>query len=919
MSGAKAAHWYTAALLLGSTVVSFCMTGAANAGGHGGTASAPPNPPCCRAGDDRASEPGKPAAASSSPVATDAGSSSSTSAGGTSPNARQQGPVLPSDSKIVVGDRTLTGPFSSLEQRGNRIFLPVTNIARTLGDAVRVNPIARTVEVQRQTGVTAEFDAPLNLVRENGAVILSLSGTSDIVFSPDPEGLMLPIEVVAALLDVSVIIDAASYVVRVSRGGPNSPSARAGTQHSPWELYRVDYQYNLNGYSTDFAHTLALNSSGRIGDGRFTWLSNIDAGTNRDAITLRRTTFTYERPNGQRFIGGDFGTGTDLTFMSAALRGVWLQQPVGALRVTSFAGRALSGFLPLSVIEQPQQPGLQRDPGRFTGSHYDTNTFGAYASFGPSLSNASLSQSLLVSSGVMYFDGPHSRGEIATGSVKYTSVRNRFVGDFGAGSFDGIGSDGTSVRGFAPMVDLSEFFTLRDNLSLQGRFVHIGRNFLDPQSSGINVARNLFSGGVNWRPISWISSSINGSSSTRLDQSGQTDRSITATVSVTPRGPLPMIMFTHTKSSGTLLGNSAYTLINATRELNRWRLFGNFSRIRIGSHGILPGVFGGIQNPPSITATAGALVRLDDSNTLQFSQTIGNGGSYGGAIDWSTSSFFSKRVNLGAGFSYNRSGTTLTTTERLVAVIQLPHEHVLQFAWNQTPNGPQILMQIRGLIFASPRAEAAATSSLSEINSYGAFYGRVYQDVDLNGRYDPGADRPQADVRVRVDGAYYAVSDKNGLFRIENIKEGEHNIYLDLLSVRADLTILGSPQFTTSLIRGRDSIIDFRLVRTGRMRGTVWIDKNGNGVFDDGEQPLPDVRVVTGSGRDTLTDSQGDFILGDLPPGEHVVLIDEKTLPENLKSALGPLRITVKAGAETPSVDFPIVTRPPAVNIKRFP
>jgi hypothetical protein len=103
------------------------------------------------------------------------------------------------------------------------------------------------------------------------------------------------------------------------------------------------------------------------------------------------------------------------------------------------------------------------------------------------------------------------------------------------------------------------------------------------------------------------------------------------------------------------------------------------------------------------------------------------------------------------------------------------------------------------------------------------------------------------------------------------------------------------------------------------MRGTVWIDKNGNGVFDDGEQPLPDVRVVTGSGRDTLTDSQGDFILGDLPPGEHVVLIDEKTLPENLKSALGPLRITVKAGAETPSVDFPIVTRPPAVNIKRFP
>ena len=78
-------------------------------------------------------------------------------------------------------------------------------------------------------------------------------------------------------------------------------------------------------------------------------------------------------------------------------------------------------------------------------------------------------------------------------------------------------------------------------------------------------------------------------------------------------------------------------------------------------------------------------------------------------------------------------------------------------------------------------------------------------------------------------------------------------------------------------------------MRTGRVSGVVWLDVNGNGTLDNGEQPLADVRVVTGNGRDTLTDANGCFLIGDLPPGEHVVLLDEKTLPEQTRSAYGSL------------------------------
>jgi hypothetical protein len=111
--------------------------------------------------------------------------------------------------------------------------------------------------------------------------------------------------------------------------------------------------------------------------------------------------------------------------------------------------------------------------------------------------------------------------------------------------------------------------------------------------------------------------------------------------------------------------------------------------------------------------------------------------------------------------------------------------------------------------------------------------------------------------------------------------------------------------------------VDFRLVRAGRISGTVWLDLNENGRLDEGEQPLADVRVVTGSGRDTLTDANGNFVLGDLPPGEHVVLVDEKTLPDQTKSVRGSLSVKVLVGGETGDVVFPVTGLPPEV--KRFP
>lgn len=815
----------------------------------------------------------------------------------------------PQGATIVVDGRTLTGPFSFPQQRGGRMFLPVVGIARALGDAINVKAQARTVEVLRRTGVSADFNAELSQVRESGSVILALSSTADIIFPPNPDELMLPVEIVSGLLDVSIRLDEGARSVQITRGAAHADTIRAGAGRTRFELYEMEYDYNFNSYPSALVHNLTLRATGRIGDGRFNLITNSNVGTGAAGFgLLRNATFTYERPNGQRFIGGDFHTGTDLLFMSAAARGVLAQIPLGGTRLTVFGGRAISGiFQPQLAPIDPNFTQQQEAIIPVRNSYrYDTNVAGAYLTFGPSARDPRRANQLLFSAGGMYFNSPGSSGQLLTGSVRYSSRRAWLQGDVGVGQFSRV-EQGTRRRSSVGMAaELSASFNVTDNLTVQGRYAHQSANFQGLQS-GSYTGVNLIAGGVTWRVKPWLITTLNASTSSRADAPLEKNRFISATVSLMPttRG-LPSVFFSHTQSSATQAGAvGSFTLLSASKQFSRLNLFVNATRSKTPG-----GAF--------VNAQVGAGFRLGESSTIQASQSFGNRGAMSGTLDWQTSSLLTKRISLGAGFGYARSdASSITTIQKLSTSVNLPRGNTLQFAYLHSAAGPQLLISLRGSLFRSRRrAETGLNASPAEMNSYGAYYGRVYQDTNLNGRYDPGFDKPQGNVQVRVDGNRYVTTDENGLFRIDAVRVGDHLVNLDLLSVRADLTMLDGAQQTVTLLAGRDSIVDFRLVRTGRLNGIVWFDANGNDQLDEAERPLADVRIVLGSGRDTLTDENGVFTIGDLPPGEHVVLIDEKTLPENTKSAAGSLTVKVQAGSETGDVNLPVITIPPA--IKRF-
>lgn len=795
-------------------------------------------------------------------------------------------------SVIIVNERALVGPNSSVQVRGGRLFLPVATIAQALGDTLSADAATRIVTVRRQTGTVAIFNAPLNEVRENGAVILTVSGTADLIFPPTPNELMLPAEIVAALLDVTVRRDEKNAIV-ITRKQIQAETIRPGEKQARWELFQLEYDYNYSRYSEAGDHSLVIRGNGRVGDARLTFIANSTMGVTRNSSrpSLQGGTVRLDRPNGQSFVGGEFGTGTDVEFLSAAVRGGLVQLPFHRVRLDFFGGQTTSGV-----------PKFDLTPVSFAplNVRYDTTIFGAIAT---TATEPPRQHDFTLSAGAMHFGGSSRKGNLAAGGFKYVSGLNRLQGDVAVGQFSGINRDGTLTRGTGAAATLTGSYNLTDEVLVQGRYTYVGQTFLSPQS-GIHTPTNSAAAGVSWQPRRWFTAGLSGSTATTPGRRGDFNRYVTASLTLTPDNSLPALFISHTQSGTTQLRSSQFTLITATKKINRWNMFFNGSRIKTFDATALNAQFGGN-------------IRINEANALEVSQAFGSQGIFSGVATWQFSNLFHNRLGLSAGLGYTRSNSApFQTSQHLSGSLKLPRRSTLQFSYLKTQTGTTALLTLHGLFFSSKRAERAINGSLAEMNSFGVVSGRVYQDVNLNGRFDPGIDQPQANAKVRVDGSRYVVSDVNGNYRVESIARGEHTVYLDLLSVRADLTLLDNTQQLIALDSGRDLMVDFRVVRTGRITGIVWLDTNNNGRLDETEQPLPDVRVVTGSGRDTLTDEKGYFMIGDLPPGEHIVLLDEKTIPEQTQSVAGSQTVKVAAGNET-NTTFPVAPLPD--QIRKFP
>jgi hypothetical protein len=93
----------------------------------------------------------------------------------------------------------------------------------------------------------------------------------------------------------------------------------------------------------------------------------------------------------------------------------------------------------------------------------------------------------------------------------------------------------------------------------------------------------------------------------------------------------------------------------------------------------------------------------------------------------------------------------------------------------------------------------------------------------------------------------------------------------------------------------------------GKIKGRVFKDLNGNGVYDNGEPTFAAVAVSVPEEFIAQTDQKGQYVLEQIVPGAKTVKIEMKDLPIELISPEGEARGVTLKSKEIARLDFPLV------------
>ncbi len=224
----------------------------------------------------------------------------------------------------------------------------------------------------------------------------------------------------------------------------------------------------------------------------------------------------------------------------------------------------------------------------------------------------------------------------------------------------------------------------------------------------------------------------------------------------------------------------------------------------------------------------------------------------------------------------------------------------------------------------------------------------LWYDVDADGVQDPG-EPPLADVTVDVtwlggnglpgggdDEVFTVSTDADGEWIVDDLPGGEYVVTVDELdpdflaglvpSYDLDGTTL-TPNGSWSGTLGESDDkrdVDFGYTGTGSIGDTIWLDQNRDGVVDATESGLQGVDVtvtwfgpdgVAGGGDDIIheatTDSDGNYLVENLPPGNYLVEVDTGTVPTGYQNVSEPgvendsaATLTLADGADDLGQDF---------------
>jgi hypothetical protein len=462
------------------------------------------------------------------------------------------------------------------------------------------------------------------------------------------------------------------------------------------------------------------------------------------------------------------------------------------------------------------------------------------------------------------------------------------------------------VNGTGPAFSIADAFTPVRQLTVSGQYELYGRNFLGATGDSRFNAQSTRAVSVTVRPVNFFS--VNGGINERRSFIGDTHvaRNYTygANTSIPRVVPVQLGFFRSIqKDPASPLSEFVMTQYSAGLPAVG-RYSGNVTLSDLSFKGEK------VRNVNSIvTASFERLGQIGLHDQIQFGSNHRIGVQVFRELANGTVRIGLDRVFSQHGFNGFAPAASLQ--------VALPHGRALQISY--IGNGRNHLLQLEfGGRFRHNNEVELDSRGSPRIVGNAPLLGRVYLDTDFNGKFDSAIDRPVSGVVVWLDDSKSATTDAEGFYRFDQLEPGAHQIRSDISGVPADMTFAGAAERTVSLAPYRNNIQDLTLVKTGRVAGKV-LYMDYSDMDNPVERPLPDARIIVTDRFDTFSEINGQFFIGDLPPGDYAFRLDPNTVPKNYAPKQSVVAVTVKAGESVDGILFQLMVPPKAVIQRTMP
>jgi hypothetical protein len=167
--------------------------------------------------------------------------------------------------------------------------------------------------------------------------------------------------------------------------------------------------------------------------------------------------------------------------------------------------------------------------------------------------------------------------------------------------------------------------------------------------------------------------------------------------------------------------------------------------------------------------------------------------------------------------------------------------------------------------------------------------------------------RPVAGALVRL-GPYAMSTGADGRFAFRNVPPGSVDLFVDERGLPAEYASDGERVRVNPVARSDRDVV-LRVAPLATITGRVFVDRNRNGQYDDGEAIAGAVLTLDDE-RSTMTDRDGLYGFYNLRPGRYVVRVDLASIDPNAVMADVERHVSLVVDRPIAGLDFPVTIRP---------